>query len=90
MKKTKIAGILLIAAAPAWVSQGVVRTAAAVLCYGVALYLAFEARKAYRASMEGKFATELEQRVETFPAVIDPLTAHLNANVQITLVSRIR
>jgi methyl-accepting chemotaxis protein len=85
-EKTKIAGVLLIAAAPSFIGQGPIRIAMAVLCYGAALFLAQAVLKAYRVSMERTCAAELEQQADALHDVIDPLTAHLNANIQITPV----
>jgi methyl-accepting chemotaxis protein len=85
-EKTKIAGALLLAAVPSFINPGAIRIAAAALCYGVALYLARAVLKAYRASMECTWAAEQKQQADALHAVIDPLTAHLNANIQITPV----
>ena len=85
-EKTKIAGALFLAAVPSFIDQGAIRITAAALCYGVALYLALAVLKAYRASMESACAAEREQQVAALHALIEPLTVHLNANIQITPV----
>ncbi len=85
-EKTKTAGALLLAAVPSFIGQAAIRITAAALCYGVALYAALAALKAYRASMECTWAAEREQQVDALHAVIGPLTAHLDANIQITPV----
>ncbi len=85
-EKTKLAGAMLLVAVPSFIGQGSIRMTAALLCYGVALYLALAVLKVYQASLESKCAAEFKEQADTLHAVIDPLTAHLKANIQITPV----
>jgi len=82
-EKTRIAGILLLAAAPALFSSGTLRFTAFLICFSTAFLLAAAGIKKYRASLERTCEEEREQHIKALDSIVQPVTHHLDANVQI-------
>lgn len=91
-EKIKIGSLLLLAGIPALVGDATLRVAAAVLCYGTALFFALAALKRYRESLEREYIKERLRHVDALNVVITPLISHLNSSLLITpaLVSQLK
>jgi len=81
--KIRIAGIVLLAALPALISDQMFRITASVLCYGAAVYLVFGVIKKLSAALVQRHHEEQEKQSIAFDEVAQPLSAHLDANIQV-------
>ena len=85
-EKNKVAVLLLVVAAPSLIGNAPIRLAIVGACYAAALFVARAGINRFRSGVEERLSAEKERSAALVSSLLQPVTRHLNAQVEIAPV----